>query len=95
MKKKHSKFSEMFVFRKIWRAFFSCNTCFAIRPFALLPTISAPIIAAKIYLQASFLNKSKFTFLSGACSNNEPTLYLDFRYPVSCGNCDKILERLK
>ena len=28
----------MFVFRKIWRALFSWNTCFEIRPFALLPT---------------------------------------------------------
>ena len=26
----------MFVFRKIWRALFSCNTCFEICPFALL-----------------------------------------------------------
>ena len=29
----------MFVFRKIWRALFSWNTDFEIRPFALLPTI--------------------------------------------------------
>ena len=28
-------------FRKTWRALFSCNTCFEIRPFALLPTIYA------------------------------------------------------
>ena len=28
----------MFVFRKIWCAFFSLNTRFEIRPFALLPT---------------------------------------------------------
>ena len=28
----------MFVFQKIWRALFSCNTQFEIRPFALLPT---------------------------------------------------------
>ena len=28
----------MFVFRKIWRALFSSNTRFEIRPFALLPT---------------------------------------------------------
>ena len=28
----------MFVFRKIWRALFSSNTHFEIRPFALLPT---------------------------------------------------------
>ena len=27
---------EMFVFRKIWRALFSCNTRFEIRPFTLL-----------------------------------------------------------
>ena len=26
------------VFRKIWRALFSWNTCFEIRPFDLLPT---------------------------------------------------------
>ena len=26
----------MFIFRKIWRALFSCNTCFEIRPFALV-----------------------------------------------------------
>ena len=30
----------MFVFRKIWRALFSWNTRFEIRPFALLPTKS-------------------------------------------------------
>ena len=29
----------MFVFRKIWRALFSCNARFEIRPLALLPTI--------------------------------------------------------
>ena len=29
---------EMFLFRKIWRVFFSCNTRFEIRPFAVLPT---------------------------------------------------------
>ena len=28
----------MFVFRKTWRALFSINTCFNIRPFALLST---------------------------------------------------------
>ena len=28
----------MFVFWKIWHALFSCNTCFEIRPLALLPT---------------------------------------------------------
>ena len=28
----------MFVFRKIWRALFSCNALFKIRPFDLLPT---------------------------------------------------------
>ena len=38
-KTKHSKFSEMFVFRKIWRALFSWNIRFEIRPFALLPTL--------------------------------------------------------
>ena len=27
----------MFVFRKIWRALFSCYSRFKIRPFALLP----------------------------------------------------------
>ena len=27
---------KMFVFRKIWRALFSCNTRFETRPFALL-----------------------------------------------------------
>ena len=32
---------EILVFRKIWRALFSCNTRFRIRPFALLPTISS------------------------------------------------------
>ena len=29
---------KMFVVRKIWRALFSWNTRFEIRPFALLPT---------------------------------------------------------
>ena len=32
-----SGWQEMFVFRKIWRALFSCNTRFEIRPFTLLP----------------------------------------------------------
>ena len=46
-KTKHPKFFEkqaggkkMFVFRKIWRALFSWNTHFEIRPIALLPTKS-------------------------------------------------------
>ena len=30
----------MLIFRKIWHALFSGNTCFEIRPFALLPTNS-------------------------------------------------------
>ena len=30
----------MFAVRKLWRALFSCNTRFEIRPFALLPTNS-------------------------------------------------------
>ena len=38
-KSKHAKCSEKTnIFRKIWRALFSSNTRFAIRPFALLPT---------------------------------------------------------
>ena len=35
----HIREWEMFVFRKIWRALFSWNTGFEIRPFALLPMI--------------------------------------------------------
>ena len=31
--------SEMFAFQKIWCALFSCNICFEIRSFILLPTI--------------------------------------------------------
>ena len=34
----------MFVFRKIWRALFSRNTRFEIRPFALLPTYYGRLI---------------------------------------------------
>ena len=34
----------MFIFWKIWRALFSCNTHFEIRPFALLPTILRKIL---------------------------------------------------
>ena len=34
---RHIRGVEMFVFRKIWRALFSWNTRFEIRPFALLP----------------------------------------------------------
>ena len=34
----HIKGLKMFVFRKIWRALFSRNIRFAIRPFALVPT---------------------------------------------------------
>ena len=33
----------MFFFRKIWHALFSCNTCFEIRHFALLPRISSSL----------------------------------------------------
>ena len=76
-------------------ALFFCTTCFETRHFTLLRMISGSINAAKIYLQTRFLNKSKFTILSGACLNNEPTSHLDFQYPVSCGNCGKLLERLK
>ena len=36
-------FPEMFDFWKIWRALFSCNTCFEVCPFALLSTISKPL----------------------------------------------------
>ena len=60
-KTKHAKFSEkrkcayqgikMFVFRKIWRALFSWNTHFEIRPFALLLTIycSKLILLLKLF----------------------------------------------
>ena len=34
----------MFVFRKIWRALFPCNTRWEIYPFVLLPTISPLIL---------------------------------------------------
>ena len=33
----------MFIFWKIWRALYSCNTHFEIRPFAFLPTSSSLI----------------------------------------------------
>ena len=39
LENKDAKFSEKFVFRKIWRALSSWNTRFEIRPFALLPAI--------------------------------------------------------
>ena len=39
----HISREEMFFFRKIWRALFSWNTRFEIRPFTLLPTKYASI----------------------------------------------------
>ena len=42
---------EMFVFRKIWRALFSCNTRFEIRPFALLPTNCSTAIYLTLKIQ--------------------------------------------
>ena len=44
----------MFVFRKIWRAWFSSNTRFEIRPFALLPT-------KYFILQKTEIRTQKFT----------------------------------
>ena len=44
----------MFVFRKIWRALFSCNTRFEIHSFALLPTICCEdliVFSLKLYLK--------------------------------------------
>ena len=38
----------MLVFPKIWPALFSCNTCFKIRPFALLPSFPFDFSAYKI-----------------------------------------------
>ena len=43
----------MFVFRKIWRALFSWNTRFEIRPFVLLPMDYC--VALIIFLAATFL----------------------------------------
>ena len=37
----------MFVFWKIWHAFFCWNTCFEIHPFALLPTIYHFLVESK------------------------------------------------
>ena len=46
----------MFVFRKIWRALFSCNTRFEIRPFALLPMI------VHIVLENNLINHSRIDY---------------------------------
>ena len=58
--------SEIFVFRKIWRAFFFRNTRFEIRPFALLPTNCELLFKKKNYkLRVTFYElqfyKIKFT----------------------------------
>ena len=62
----------MFLFWKIWRALFSCNTSFEIRPFALLLTIKnmkTPVswkegVFAQQFLKFIFIYK---TFLFGKC----------------------------
>ena len=46
----------MFVFRKIWRALFSCNTRFEIRPFALLPMI------VHIVFENNLINHSRIDY---------------------------------
>ena len=51
---------EMFVFRKIWRALFSCNARFEIRPFDLLPTIYTPLEVLPFSLREEFLNMEFF-----------------------------------
>ena len=33
-----------------WRAFFSCNICFEIRPFTLLPTIISSVKKYELFL---------------------------------------------
>ena len=52
----------MFVFRKIWRALFSWNTRFEIRPFVLLPTN-----VASFYLLnplVPFVHQNSYTYLN-------------------------------
>ena len=39
----------MFVFRKIWRALFSCNTRFEIHLFAFLPTNSRLLNSTSVF----------------------------------------------
>ena len=39
-----------FVFQKTWRALFSWNTRFKIRPFAILPTNFKPLLRRQSYL---------------------------------------------
>ena len=51
-------FRKMFVFQKIWCALFSSNTCFEIRPFALLPTIF--IILSEYKRITKLFNKQHF-----------------------------------
>ena len=54
----------MFVFRKIWRAMFSCNTHFETRPFALLPTnygntkLATLLLTLSIYLLTRYMAKN-------------------------------------
>ena len=54
------------IFRKIWRALFSCNTRFEIRPFALLPTDYLFLVGSllrhfKLIQIGNHKNKSKET----------------------------------
>ena len=54
----------MCVFWKIWRALFSCNTRFEIRPFALLPTnlfLSAQISVTPYLITNQMLTIQLFT----------------------------------
>ena len=59
----------MFVFREIWRALFSCNTRFEIRPFALLPMICTTwVYLARLLQTLDWLTAwklSKYGFFSG------------------------------
>ena len=61
---------EMFFFRKIWRALFSWNTRFKIRPLALLPTKrliwADPLYTGPIYLSSQVqLSDVKFVTIAG------------------------------
>ena len=74
----------MFVFRKIWRALFTCNTRFEIRRFASLPTILLPACIINHYFP--FNASYKYTKIRG---------FLAFSGVIEIGNwCENWLMRV-
>lgn len=76
----HFKGLEMFVFRRIWRALFSCNRRFEIRPFALPPTICA-MLNRTVWEKTITKGNKYHIYHTINCSNLK--IFIDYK---SCNN---------